>query len=132
MPKRGKEEAPAPPTVFARALAAARQRAGLTQAQVSERTGRVVAQPTISEWEAGSPPGDPADVFAVERALGMPAGALSGYLGYLPREVFGVSIETAIAVDDRFDENVRKSLLAILGNFSPDGGNVSDGHEGPT
>jgi transcriptional regulator with XRE-family HTH domain len=86
--------------LFARALTEAVRRAGLSQVEVSERTGGAVSQSTISEWmSATKPPGAPQAVFAVERALTLPPGALSGYLGYLPKELFRVSVETAIAVD---------------------------------
>jgi len=77
----------------------------------------VVAQNTISQWLNGAPPGRPAQVFAVERALDLPPGALSGYLGYLPADLYRISIETAIAVDDTIDDTVRKGLLDMLTNL---------------
>ena len=118
--------------LFAQALKEAMTRAELTQAEVSERTAGLVKQNTLSEWVSGVKlPLKPAAVFAVERALALPPGALSGYLGYLPNEVYRVSIETAIAVDDRIDQRLRESLLDALARFRPPEGKRGDGRERP-
>lgn len=107
---------------FSRALRDAMDRAGLNQTGLSrlvkQRTGYVVAQNTISKWRGGkTPPERPAAVFAVEKALGLPPGALSGYLGYLPIELYRVSIETALAVDDTLDEGLRRSVRNLLSDL---------------
>jgi transcriptional regulator with XRE-family HTH domain len=114
--------------LFARALTEAVRRAGLSQVEVSERTGGTVSQSTLSEWmSATKPPGTPQAVFAVERALALPPGALSGYLGYLPNELFPVSVETAIAVDSGMDQRLRDTLLDALSRFRPAEGEGDQG-----
>lgn len=111
---------------FARALAEARRRAGLSQSEIENRTGGLVGQNTVSLWEDGRRPQKPAQVFAVERALGLPPGSLSAYLGYLPTELYRVGIEAAIALDDTLDERARQSLLDMLNRFRPAPGDSGD------
>lgn len=99
---------------FVRGLEQAMKRAGLKTPGLSRKTGGVVAQNTISTWLKGSPPGRPAQVFAVERALGVPPGALSAFLGYLPVELYRISIETAVAADGSLDDAVKAGFMAML------------------
>lgn len=104
--------------LFAKALQEAVTKSGLSQEQVCERTDGLVNQPKLSSWMSGKyAPKSPAAVFALERALGWPPGALSGYLGYLPNEVYRVSIEAAIAVDDRIDQATRETLMDALDRY---------------
>jgi transcriptional regulator with XRE-family HTH domain len=114
---------------FAGALDDAIKRSGLSGPRIAEKataTGVNVAQSTIATWLGGKRPGRPEQVFAVEKALDLPPGSLSAYLGYLPTELYRVGIEAAIALDDTLDERARQSLLDMIKRHRPAGGDVSD------
>lgn len=114
---------------FARALDDAIQRSGLSGPRIAEKataTGVNVAQSTIATWLGGKRPGRPAQVFAVEKALDLPPGSLSAYLGYLPTGLYRVGIEAAIAMDDTLDERARQSLLDMVKRHRPPTGDVRD------
>ena len=101
------------PVAFGRALAAALEAAGLSQAALGERVG--VAQNTVSTWVAGKYQPEPKVVFSIERALDATPGSLSLLLGYLPPEAAGrsvASVREAIASDPRLDTRGKAALLA--------------------
>jgi hypothetical protein len=115
--------------LFARALDDAIKRSGLSGPKLAEKataTGVSVAQSTIATWLGGKRPGRPAQVFAVEKALDLPPGSLSAYLGYLPAELFRVGIETAIALDSSIDERGRQSLLDMVKRYRPTDSDIGD------
>jgi hypothetical protein len=86
-------------------------------AELATETGVHVAQSTIATWLKPQRPGRPAQVFAVERALGLPPGALSGYLGYLPADLFRISVETALALDGTLVESQRSGVRKLLADL---------------
>lgn len=67
---------------FGAALQDARLAAGVSQTELAARAG--VTQPAVSGWEGAKFVPEPAQVFALERALGVPPGGLSAHLGYVP------------------------------------------------
>ena len=120
--------------VFARALDDAIRRSGLSGPTIAEKasaTGVSVAQSTIATWLGGKRPGRPEQVFAVEKALDLPPGSLSAYLGYLPTELLRVSIEAAVALDSSLDERARQALLDMVRRYRPPGGDVGDSGQRP-
>lgn len=60
--------APAAPNTFALVIRQARERAGLTQAQLAQRAG--VSQPCVAQWESGRRPIQEKTVAKVAAALG--------------------------------------------------------------
>lgn len=107
-PRRQQREA------FGRALTAALTQSGMTQSDLSERLGGLVAQSTISEWKRGmSEPSSPAVTFEVEQALGVEPGLLAIHLGYVPPLSVG-RLETALLQADDIEESWRQVLLAVV------------------
>jgi transcriptional regulator with XRE-family HTH domain len=107
-PRRRQREA------FGRALTQILADARVTQKELSERLGGLVGQSTISEWKNGqSEPASPAMTFAVEEALGVRPGELSGFLGYVPVSAAG-TLESALLGSSEIDENFRTVLLTLV------------------
>jgi transcriptional regulator with XRE-family HTH domain len=81
----------------------ARQRAGLTQAELGKRLG--VSQRKISRWEDGVGLG-PNQVTLIEIALELPRGSLLARAGH-------VHLDTVLAIseDNRLEEDDRQALL---------------------
>lgn len=72
---------------FGRALRAARETAGMNQTAFAEHLSsddRPISQSLVSRWELGQVEPEPYQVFALEASLGLPAGDLSRYLGFVP------------------------------------------------
>lgn len=104
---------------FGAALASARSARHLTQRRLGELLGGTT-QSAISAWEGGEAEPSPETVFAVEEALGLPGGALSRLLGYLPlgeREVAS-PVSAAIAADPLLTEAEKRGLLALYEEFT--------------
>lgn len=100
--------------MFRVAMAEARRRAGLSQAALGKELGR--CQSVISEWELGRSEPPPINVFDMERACGVPPGALSRLLGYVPlEERWGTEdVTSAILADPRLDEAQRRMLVLVF------------------
>lgn len=81
----------------------------VTQAELARRIG--VAQQAIGQWLACSTDPVPANVFAAEKALGLPPGALSHVFGYLP--VGAWSVEAAIGADPMLDAAGKATVLRV-------------------
>jgi transcriptional regulator with XRE-family HTH domain len=76
-----------------------REAAGVTQAELGERLGEVTGEPvpqtTVSRWESGSVDLGYEQVRAIERALGLDAGAIAITAGYVaPQTVTGGGFRT--------------------------------------
>src|SRR6266508_1731516 len=67
---------------FGRQLAAARKERGLSQRALAELVD--VRQTAVTQWERGATTPRNDHVFALERALRLPPGALARYLGFGP------------------------------------------------
>lgn len=105
---------------FARAFAEALHDSGISQSELSTRSG--VAQPTLSQWKNGHiTPETPDTVFAVERALGTAPGFLSRHLGYLPIEAVPADWRAGLARDPNVDDTIRRAILAIIEKFEEAG-----------
>lgn len=80
------------------------------------------SQAHLSDWKSGRRTPNPSQVFALERALGAPPGALSRLLGYLPADaVASVTVEDAIAADPTLTARHRDALLAMYRALSDPG-----------
>lgn len=67
---------------FGRAVRALRRDLGLNQTEFADRVN--LTQTVVSRIELGQVEPEPNQVFTLERDLGVPAGSLSRYLGYVP------------------------------------------------
>lgn len=94
---------------FRRALRNALQERRLTQTDLARKISR--SGPTISNWLSGRFEPSALEVFEIERALRIPAGALSVHLGYVP--VDGKSALGCIAAHLSRTEDGR-SLLSVI------------------
>ncbi len=105
---------------FGAAMHAARSAARMSQTDLADALKST--QANISNYERGRNAPDPATCFAIEEALGLPAGSLSHHLGYIPARVETVpcTIARAVAEDERLDDIKRDALLtmyrALTGN----------------
>lgn len=93
---------------FGAELRSALARAGITQVTLASTMGGL-AQSTISTWIAGKAIPAPATVFRLERTIGVPGGALSRHLGYVP--VDGLAVEVAVEADPHLSRMQRAELL---------------------
>jgi len=113
---------------FARALAAARKAAKVTQKELAAKLD--ISQGSISAYETGEAvPKHPYGVFDVERAIPVPPGSLSRFFGYLPVEAvnLAVDVESAIYRDPAIPDELRDVILgsvrgALSGAREPRGG----------
>lgn len=69
-----------------------------------------VDRATVYNWRDGKREPERSQVFAIETALGLPAGSLSHLLGYLP--VGAYSVEQAITSDPDLSASAKRALLA--------------------
>jgi transcriptional regulator with XRE-family HTH domain len=67
---------------FGQALRSTRANGHLTQGDIAMSLG--ITQTAFSNWERGSVEPKPEQVFDLEQVLGVEAGSLSRYLGYVP------------------------------------------------
>lgn len=108
------DELPELRAAFRQAMRETRLTLGLTQQQLAERLG--VTQGAVSAWEVGETTPSPQGVFALERAMDLPAGFLAGYLGYGPprgHEPRSPDVVEAILRDPLLPPEFRSSLIAL-------------------
>ena len=93
---------------------------GVSQAELGARVAaaegreRPWAQTAVQAWLAGKVRIPPERVFAIERALGVPAGSVSVHAGYLPVGTGGgLSVPEAVNVDPDLTAAQREDLLAV-------------------
>ena len=103
-------------TSFVRALRAAVEGQNLDElvAKIAAHSGETFTRPALDQWLTGSTK-DPSrwKVFAAEKSLDLPPGALSRHLGYLPLDaVPALTPEDAIRQDASLPRLVRQTLLA--------------------
>jgi len=95
------------------AVSSARQAAGMSQGALGATVG--IGQGQVSAIENGAREMTlPQEVFAIETALGLPAGALSFHLGYMPVGATPPSVEAGIAADDTLDDAQKNLVAAYL------------------
>ncbi len=101
---------------------------GITQAEfgasVAEAEGRErpYTQSNVTDWLARHRGLRPSLVFAMERALELPAGALSYLLGYLPlAAVPTFTVAEALARDTRLSPSQRRMILVTIEALASDG-----------
>lgn len=71
------------------------------------------SQASVSQWLDRIDDQPPKRIFAIESALGMPAGSLSLPLGFAPADALPVlTVPEAIAADRSLTPKLRKALLA--------------------
>lgn len=94
---------------------------GKTQTAIAKAVG--VSTSTLSAWKLGQAEPDRYEVtFALERALGAPAGELSRHLGYLPLEAGTGSWEEALGLKQgQIDDRLLKALLVVIEAMKRDG-----------
>ena len=69
---------------------------------------------TVSTWVNKDRPPDPATVFAIERWLDLPPGALSRLAGYLPLDAApAVTVAEALAADPDLSSDQREAILVL-------------------
>lgn len=82
---------------------------------VEDTSGESVSVNAVRLWLAGTTEPTRAKVFAMEKVLGLPAGAMSQHLGYLPVEaVPSLTVEDAIRKDTSLAPAVRRFLLSSI------------------
>lgn len=81
----------------------------VTQAELARRVG--IKQQAIQQWLSCTTDPAPVNVFAAEKALGLPPGALSHVFGYLP--VGAWSTEAAIGADPMLDAAGKATVLRV-------------------
>ena len=102
---------------FGTALRRAYEAAGLSQRQLGELVAEDIGRggpgraASVGGWLGANLP-DPDVVFAIERVLNLPPGALSRLLGYLPMLEPPTSARDAIERDPDISDDVRASLIA--------------------
>lgn len=92
--------------------------------EVAKEEGRPdpYSQAHIADWLRGRRTPNPYQVFALERALGVPPGSLSRLLGYLPADaVASVGVEDAITADPTLSSQHRDAVLALYRALSDPG-----------
>jgi transcriptional regulator with XRE-family HTH domain len=82
---------------------------GMSRAELARRIG--ISPQALQQWFDGSTDPAPVNVFATERALGLPGGALSHVFGYVP--VGATSVESAVAADRRLSREGRETVLRV-------------------
>lgn len=104
---------------FRKALRAAIEAAGFSQAAFGEAVAREEGRPdpyhqtVVADWLSGQYRPSMEAVFAAERVLHMAPGALSRTLGYLPAyAVEPADVASAIAADPSLTEGARSMLTA--------------------
>jgi DNA-binding XRE family transcriptional regulator len=101
---------------FAAALKRHRHGSGYpTQARLGVALG--VSWHTVGSWEKAIWAPSPEKVFAIERILALPPGALSRHLGYLPLVGSSASVMSAIDSDPWLDEQAKGLLTEIYRSF---------------
>lgn len=101
------------------------------QDRIAELTGEPrVSDQTISNWRRGRYAPDMHTVFAIEEALELPPGSLSGLLGYLPTSAAAPSrsVLEAIAMDPALTATERDVLARVYRGLLTEGhgGEVGD------
>lgn len=98
---------------FGAALRVEREEAGLTQQTLADRLG--VTGSAVGQWEdeGSTLPDGPAEVFALEEVLGVPAGRLSRHLGFGPYGGAEVDAVAAIEEDPDLTPERRDELVAL-------------------
>lgn len=108
--------------VFAAKLKAAHRESGIGQVELGRAAGR--AQSTVSSWMRGEREPSPQEVFAMERAMHLPSGHLSCWLGYLPADILDegsrhrCSFENAVRDDPVLDKVHKDALLLMYSSFT--------------
>jgi transcriptional regulator with XRE-family HTH domain len=99
---------------FGAALTGWLARSHKTQTAVAKEIG--VSTSTISAWKQGqAEPDRPDTTFALERALGAPAGELSRFLGYVPPESAAGSWEAALGLEPgQVDDRMREAIFTVI------------------
>lgn len=83
-------------------------------AAVAELSGESVTESAVSLWLGAKSEPSRRKVFAMERVLGVPPGALSRHLGYLPVEAVPArNIEDAL-VAAGVPKDLRRALIAAI------------------
>lgn len=88
----------------------------MSQTALAQALGR--AQSTISTWIAGNATPAPQVVFAIERHLQVPPGALSQHLGYVPVSADDEPVIDAIMRDRRLSDEQRDTLISLFREFT--------------
>lgn len=81
----------------------------MSKSELARRIG--ISRQALDQWIDGSTDPAPSNVFAAEKALGLPPGALSHIFGYVP--VGAWSTEAAITSDPHLSDTNRRRLLAL-------------------
>jgi transcriptional regulator with XRE-family HTH domain len=97
----------------------------------AELGGERVSDQSISQWENGENEPPPYRVFAIERALGIPPGALSAHLKYQP-DGSGPSILYAIDHDPEIPDEGRETIRALYLEALKQSSAAGDRHFRPT
>lgn len=103
---------------FGEALRIAYTTAGTTQQRLAtEVAGHgeqgAISQPYLNDILKGRREPKPELAFAMEEVLGLPPGALSRTLGFVPdRALPALDVPSAISADPLLDDRGRRSLLA--------------------
>lgn len=91
---------------------------GESQSWLGREVGRILGRPDpysqaiVSTWVLGDRLPEPAQVFAIEQALGLRPGFLSRHLGYLPVDHRpAVTVEDAVETDVDLTPSQRGPLL---------------------
>lgn len=82
---------------------------GTSKAELARRIG--ISKQALDQWLDASTDPAPNNVFAAEKALGLPPGALSHPFGYVP--VGAWSTEAAIGADPMLDEPGKATVLRV-------------------
>lgn len=95
------------------ALHAARTQAGVSQVELAKRLNS--HQANVSNWERGRNIPEPADVFAIEDALGLAPGELSHLLGFIPvhADAPACTVHRAVIEDQLLTDQQRRAMLAM-------------------
>lgn len=104
----GGPETPEMRAAFAEALSAELGAAQKKPGDISRLVG--VTDDAVRKWMIGRSAPDPLTVFAIEELLGVPAGALSQHLGYIPAGA-GESVLAALANDPKLSDDARLTLM---------------------
>lgn len=95
------------------ALTGVMRERGLDQYDVARMTG--LSQQSVSKWVSGRYPVNLHRVAEIERKLNLPAGYLTGPLGFYP--VDGASVSDAVLRDPQLDDEMRRTILSVYSNL---------------